>query len=314
MSMNNNQDGEVIKNKYFVFSDVHGESEALQTSLKEAGYDKYNPRHILVSLGDNFDRGADSRGVCNILFHRQDTILIKGNHEGFLEEMLEKGIDGEFVLFNLLHNGLDKTLESFSNCSIERVISAADFNAMIDIARDNVKHFCSKGLLQKIKDMPLYFETKNYIFVHAGFEPDMPWQASSEDVMLWDIEYSHRPISSTTKTVVIGHNHAFRVRDKAKEDGYRISPLGLPWVGNTDENAPVRIGNKIAIDPCSNLTHKVNVLVIEDEPLEPEKDEAQKETDNQVLFTEAKIGSFNMPDYYTYTVDNGFTTRTYTVR
>lgn len=268
MAMNNNQNGEVIKNKYFVFSDVHGESEALQTSLKEAGYDKYNPRHILVSLGDNFDRGEDSKGVCNILFHRQDSILIKGNHEEFLEEMLEKGIEGEFVLFNILHNGLDKTLESFSNCSIGKVISAADFNAMIDIARSNVKHYGSNGLLQKIKNMPLYYETKNYIFVHAGLEPNMPWQESSRDVMLWDIEYSHRPISSTTKTVVIGHNHAFRVRNKAKEDGYRELPLGLPWVGNTDENAPVRIGNKIAIDPCSNLTHKVNVLVIEDEPIE----------------------------------------------
>lgn len=314
MAMNDNQDGEVIKNKYFVFSDVHGESEALQTSLKEAGYDKYNPRHILVSLGDNFDRGPDSKGVCNILFHRQDTVLVKGNHEGFLEEMLEKGIEGEFVLFNILHNGLDKTLESFSNCSIERVVSAADFNAMIDIAKDNVRHYCSKGLLQKIKDMPLYYETKNYIFVHAGFEPDMPWQTSSQDVMLWDIEYSHIPIRSTNKTVVIGHNHAFRVRNRAKEDGYRESPVGLPWTGNTDENAPVRIGNKIAIDPCSNLTHKVNVLVIEDEPLESEKVEEQKETDNTILFTNENISSFNMPEYYTYTVNNGFTTRTYTVR
>lgn len=314
MAMNNNQDGEVIKNKYFVFSDVHGESEALQTSLKEAGYDKYNPRHILVSLGDNFDRGTDSKGVCSILFHRQDTILVKGNHEGFLEEMLEKGIEGEFVLFNILHNGLDKTLESFSGCSIERVVSAADLNAMIDIARSNVRHYCSKGLLQKIKDMPLYYETKNYIFVHAGLEPDLPWQMSSQDVMTWDMEYSHRPICSTTKTVVIGHNHAFRVRNKAKEEGYRESPLGLPWVGNTDENAPVRIGNKIAIDPCSNLTHKVNVLVIEDEPLEPEKTEAQKETDNQVLFTEAKIDGFDLPPYHTYTVNTGYTTRTYNVR
>ena len=50
-------------------------------------------------------------------------------------------------------------------------------------------------------------------------------------------------------------------------------------VWNHDENRPVRIGNKIAIDPCSNLTKKVNVLVIEDEPLDakPEKEEPTEE-------------------------------------
>ena len=36
-------------NTYFVFSDVHGEAEALMEALKEAGYNHNNPNHILVS-------------------------------------------------------------------------------------------------------------------------------------------------------------------------------------------------------------------------------------------------------------------------
>ena len=49
--------------KYFVFSDVHGEYDALINSLRMAGYEGGNPQHKLISLGDAFDRGPNSREV-----------------------------------------------------------------------------------------------------------------------------------------------------------------------------------------------------------------------------------------------------------
>ena len=51
----------------------------------------------------------------------------------------------------------------------------------------------------------------------------------------------------------------------------------LSSYGNTDENRPYISGNKIAIDGCTNLTKKVNVLVIEDY----EKEEPKPEPENK---------------------------------
>ena len=101
-------------NKYFIFSDVHGEYDALINALNEAGYNRNNHNHILVSLGDNFDRGSKSRDIFMFLRNR-NAICVKGNHDLFLQEYLEKGMDGEFVLFNILHNGLEKTIKSVGN-------------------------------------------------------------------------------------------------------------------------------------------------------------------------------------------------------
>ena len=53
--------------KYFIFSDVHGEYDALSTALREAGYDSSNKTHKLVSLGDDFDSPEDAHYVMAML-------------------------------------------------------------------------------------------------------------------------------------------------------------------------------------------------------------------------------------------------------
>lgn len=287
-----------MKKKYFVFSDVHGELLALKNALQDAGYDRNNPNHILISIGDNFDRGPESAAVYDFLISRH-AICVKGNHETFFLEALEKGVDGEYVLFNFLHNGLDKTIESFSMRTFPQAMRPADLDFTINCIKDNY----GERLMNWLKSMPLYFETKNYIFVHAGINPNLDdWRLTDEHFMLWDIEHTHQPCYNTGKVVVVGHHHAFRVRQQVIERGYCEDALRLQSFGCTDENKPVRINNKIAIDPCSNLTHKVNVIVIEDEPLDENAVEETKDisVDNSIridvdpqFYTRATIRTTN---------------------
>ena len=260
--------------KLFVFSDVHGQLHALQTSLKQAGYDRSNPDHLLVSLGDLFDRGRESLGVYNFVKERRG-VYLKGNHETFLIEALEKGMDGEFVLFNFLHNGLDKTIESFGRSELGPTTTPT----ILDTIIRNIKTV-NRDLLPWLQAMPIMYETKNYIFVHAGLHPyaDVHDPINDEHFVLWDIKYSHYPIESTKKIVVIGHHHAFRVRQR-----------------------PVRFGNKIAIDPCSNFTDKVNVIVIEDELLE----ETPK---TETISAEEASDVFSSNVWHTYTYGPNTTT------
>lgn len=265
-------------NKYFVFSDVHGEYKALQDALNEAGYDRHNPNHKLISCGDNFDRGPESAKIYRFLRDNK-AICVRGNHDNFLIEYLEKGMDGEFVLFNILHNGLGATIKSFTGLN-DDVFNVNN----IDQARRNI----SSDLLKWLKNMPLYFETSTFIFVHAGLNPWIRnWKETDEHYMTWDIKDSHRSIPNINKFCVIGHHHASKVRANGIAEGcgdYNINDAtySLNWepddnrgrsyriksYGNTDENRPYINGNKIAIDGMTNLTGKVNVLVIEDYPLE----------------------------------------------
>lgn len=276
--------------KYFVFSDVHGEYEALRQGLDQAGYDRNNRNHKLVSLGDAYDRGPDSSKIYEFLIY-SNAICVKGNHDTFFQEFLEHGGKGPHVLFNVLHNGLGATIRSFSGYD-DTFISLKQL--------DEVKEGLNRNILRHIKNMPLYFETKNFIFCHAGINPYLPdWKQTSEDFFLWDIKHSHVPVPNTDKTVVIGHHHASKVKSIASDAGLNHGPVasfqyfaaederprGISYVGNTDENAPYVYANKIAIDGMTNLTHKVNILVIEDYPKEgkyipEETDEVKKNEDN----------------------------------
>ena len=253
------------KYRFFVFSDIHGEYDALVNGLKEAGYDSCNPRHKLVSLGDNFDRGPGSAQVYKYLVQNH-AICVKGNHDVMFEEYLDKGMDGEFVLFNILHNGLGATIKSFAN--LPQDLTHIDIPTLQRARQFN--HW--QEVREWIKAMPLYYETKNFIFVHAGFDPRvLNWKDTSEDFMLWDIEHSHKQIGYINKKVVIGHHHAFRVRRNGEAAGQKESAPGsmffskLTFFGNTDENRPYLYQNKIALDGCTNLTKKVNIMVFEDE-------------------------------------------------
>ena len=52
-----------MKKKIFAVSDIHNEYDALIDALNEAGFDENNPDHLLVSIGDAFDRGPSAIAV-----------------------------------------------------------------------------------------------------------------------------------------------------------------------------------------------------------------------------------------------------------
>ena len=54
--------------KVFCVSDIHGHYTELINCLNKAGYDENNENHLLVVLGDLFDRGTESKKVFNYLY------------------------------------------------------------------------------------------------------------------------------------------------------------------------------------------------------------------------------------------------------
>lgn len=247
--------------EYFVFSDVHGEYPVLIDSLKKAGYKK-SEGQILLSLGDNFDRGSDSLKIARFLIEN-NAICIKGNHDAFLEEYLDKGLDSGTCLFNIIHNGLDKTIMSIFNLKQEPV----SFKEI-----EHLKTEESDKINSWIKGMPLVYETQNFVFSHAGVDPKLiDWHFSSSEHLLWDIEDTYKPIPSSKKTFIIGHHHADEVRNNGIEDGLEERQISsfknIKSFLSEKTNKAVAFGNKIAIDTCTNATKQLNILVIKDYPI-----------------------------------------------
>ena len=78
--------------KYFVTSDIHGFYNEFHTALLGAGFEEENPDHILIVCGDIFDRGSQPLELYQYLrsLPKERRILIRGNHEFLLRQMVER--------------------------------------------------------------------------------------------------------------------------------------------------------------------------------------------------------------------------------
>lgn len=167
--------------KWFVFSDVHSFFDELKEALDKAGFDINNPDHNIIFCGDAWDRGYQPLEVYNFLISipKERRVLIRGNHEILLKELVER----QHYENHDIHNGTvdtlfliryGKTLDEF-NYDYYHDLSTASSNEW-DSIRHNKSLLMSKmyeGQIKEILDWIYsdewvnYYETKNYIFVHS---------------------------------------------------------------------------------------------------------------------------------------------------
>jgi len=127
-----------------VFGDIHGGLKALVQLLDRIILSE-NDR--LIFLGDYVDGWSESKQVIDFLIdlsQKHECIFIKGNHDAWCQEWLEKDIINDIWF---LHGG-KSTIESYQN---------------IDLS-ERQKH------LEFFNQMKDYFvDENNNLFIHAGF-------------------------------------------------------------------------------------------------------------------------------------------------
>jgi serine/threonine protein phosphatase 1 len=152
----------------YAIGDVHGCLESLERLL-----DLINPdltRDRLVFIGDYIDRGPQSRGVVDYLVRLQSLappgqiICLKGNHEAMFLDFLA-GAPAELFLFN---GGLDTLEDYWGDDWLDR--------EGLVLPPDHDRFF---------RNLLLYYETPDYIFVHGGLKPGVPLADQQEDDLLW---------------------------------------------------------------------------------------------------------------------------------
>jgi serine/threonine protein phosphatase 1 len=237
--------------KYFLFSDVHGEFSALLASLDKAGFEPDNENHILVSLGDSFDRGNENSQMLGFLKEYDDKnrlMMVFGNHDQMLYEfMLNRD-----SIFNIMHNGLDKTIENLSGLNPFEHIMLRQ-NLLIERIKEN--HPYIMNLLDKYA-MSHIITIGDYVLTHGGYSPLIPFDKKSE----WTpdnwanterfVERFHETEEyQSDKKYVFGHWHARKLNNK--------------FNGNNKDYTFTH-NNYIGIDACTNLSGFVNIYIIEE--------------------------------------------------
>lgn len=233
--------------KLFVVGDVHGFYDELKQALNDAGFDPNNKEHFLISCGDHLDRGRQPQEVIDYLMSLERKVLIRGNHESLFMDCIKRGYP----------YGYD-----WANGTAQSIIDLAPevytFPDACKVAYNKTKDF--------IFSMADYFETENYIFVHSWVPLnkdetaiDSNWRnasASAWESARWGNPYELAESGFLPdKTLVFGHFHTSYPRAK-----YEGKP---EWEYGADFSIYYGDGY-IAIDACTAYTHKINVLVIED--------------------------------------------------
>ncbi len=171
--------------KIFAIGDIHGCADKLKALMDKIPIDHANDR--LVFIGDYIDRGPNSFEVVDYLVdlkqHHAEIVFLKGNHE----DMLQKYLAGS-DRFTYLFNGGQQTLDSYLNRQNKTEFSP--------IPSDHLEFY---------KSLLLYYQTEDYIFVHAGIRPKIPLEKQNPDEILWIREDFIHSKLDFGKRVIFGH-------------------------------------------------------------------------------------------------------------
>ena len=152
--------------KTIITSDIHGCNLEFQALLRLCALNR--SEDTLIVLGDLFDRGKSSYEVFRSVEKLQRDmgerfVLVRGNHDEFLLDYVKRG--NNMALW--AYNGGKHTADSFSahGCSLEEPAAM-------------------------IEKTPLYYETPQFIGVHAGLKSEHP-EENDPEILMWDRSVAH---------------------------------------------------------------------------------------------------------------------------
>lgn len=292
---------------YFVCSDIHGYYNEWMSSLNDAGFDKDNKDHILVVLGDIFDRGRKPWEIYQFIVSlpEERVVLVKGNHEYLLLELVRRKypFDNDYyngtyqTLMDLL--GFDPEKERYEWIQNNRHLYKDDFILYEDsyaLLRKNNERLYDNDKLNEIIDWinssrwRNYFELGKYIFVHSfiplkgindiyrvGYkgEYSQHWREEKEPKMwemaTWGCPYQYYLWGCFDEEIKKGKTIVcghWHTSDFYNKLLYASEPSKQLKMKKSN---PIFKSDKypglIAIDACTAFTKEVNVLIIKENEL-----------------------------------------------
>jgi len=246
--------------KYFLFSDVHGEFSALLASLDKAGFEPENENHILIGVGDYFDRGNENKQILNFLIEYKEKERfqgIYGNHDQMLDHFLTGRSNG---INDFIHNGMEKTLNNLSGLDSGNYMLKYP-QVVIDKILEN-----NRNILDFLNSLEDKIVIEKYEIIHAGYTEKYVSKDTEETVWLVDnwtntekfIEsFNESELYDPDKIYIFGHWHARKLNNKFNKQKNNLEH------GFVVDDKTFEYENFIGLDACTNLSGFVNIYIIE---------------------------------------------------
>lgn len=172
--------------RYLCIPDLHGHYDELVELFSlcmDAGFDP--EKDTAVFLGDYVDGGSQTKQIIEWLQAMKKAyphwIYLLGNHERMMQHAFE---------FKSWRSAWDMWYWQ----------GGAETYASYDGNEQEMQH-----AIEWFKSFPLYYESDNHIFVHAGLRPNLPLSAQTENDMLWIREEFIGSAFDWGKRVIYGH-------------------------------------------------------------------------------------------------------------
>jgi len=187
--------------RIYALGDVHGRLDLLEAAITaiEADDAACRPAQTtVILLGDLIDRGPDSAGVIAAVrdwSERRTVRILLGNHE----EMLLRALDSDEVMRHFLRYGGRETVLSY--------LSEPDqyHRAELSEARELMVAAIPEADLDFIRSFDDSIAIGDYLFVHAGIDPDTPLGEQRSGDLRWIREPFLSHPGSFGPVVVHGH-------------------------------------------------------------------------------------------------------------
>jgi diadenosine tetraphosphatase ApaH/serine/threonine PP2A family protein phosphatase len=208
-----------MEQEIYAIGDIHGNLDLLERLMEKLQPDLARDR--LVFMGDYLDRGPRPKGVVDYVLGLkskappEQVVCLKGNHEAMFLNFLQ-GEDLELFLYN---GGITTLRDYWGD-------GWADLGELV----------LPPGHRRFFDELKLYYETRDYLFVHGGLKPGVPVAEQDEEDLLWIRGDFIASMEDFGKKVIFGHT-PFRAPllmpnkigiDTGAAYGNRLTCLKLP--------------------------------------------------------------------------------------
>lgn len=175
--------------KIFAIGDIHGKVHKLRNLVDKLSLDNES---TLIFLGDYIDRGKHSFEVIEYLLYldrRYNCIFLKGNHEDMFMDFMS-GINETIFI----QNGGRETIESYEKHGYD-----------INPHTDYMDRYIPGVHIKFYQSLKNYYQTDDYIFIHAGLLDNLPLEKQPVETLLWERYSFINSDFDWGKKVIFGH-------------------------------------------------------------------------------------------------------------
>lgn len=240
------------KQRVLCVGDIHGNYKALMQCLERCGFDY--EKDTLISLGDVIDGHCDNFEVVEELLKIKNLIAIKGNHDDWFNEWLITRENPSNWQQGQLATGISYLKNAGKKYTGKFFIPDIDNGGLVaklkvsDIPESHIKFFKNQ--------VPYYLDDNNNLFVHGGFEPNIPLDEQGMNLW-WDRDL-------WKKALEIEQNNQWKVK---KESINMIQEFNEIFIGHTSTQfvgveVPIKALNIINLDQGAGGKGKLSIMDI----------------------------------------------------